>query len=390
MYPGNFILAEFATWHFRSTLQICGNLMVFCSWLDATSRVSVRFSEYSWCFLYQFFLGFGHLKRRACHVHATWTIPSPQSWLSFSPQQMSKNQSSWCHKFIGNICRFRPECISQPPLIIFNLFFHVVQLSEFLKEFFIHSKGKITSVLCLWAQWCETIKHQEMPSMRQTNQDQCWMFPGKSTATEPSQMEKTHFEWQHFKRGTITERCSAHTWRYISNISCMFKYIAGTNWNALSCIFCFFRCTFVNMTPPPNHLKEAYLRKCFQFVCLQDLHLCRFFSIHRCNCPRLSQFVLVCPRLSPFKRLVSHLLRRHISGQILDGVNVNLCVFVFAGVQPPVGRTSPQRTGWWCPCLPVRPEPGSSRPSWPVTCWWPTYCWSTCSSLSSSTWTRPS
>lgn len=74
---------------------------------------------------------------RSCHSNH----PSPQCWLGKCP--------SWSHKFIGNICRFRPECISQPPLIIFNLFFHVVQLSEFLlqivewKIFFFIQKEKL-------------------------------------------------------------------------------------------------------------------------------------------------------------------------------------------------------------------------------------------------------
>lgn len=34
--------------------------------------------------------------------------------------------------FVSLIIKIIPECISQPPVIIFNLFFHVVQLSEFL------------------------------------------------------------------------------------------------------------------------------------------------------------------------------------------------------------------------------------------------------------------
>lgn len=34
--------------------------------------------------------------------------------------------------------------------------------------------------------------------------------------------------------------------------------------------------------------------------------------------------------------------------------------------------------------LPVSLEPGSLPPSWPVTCWSPTSCWSTCSLLCSS------
>lgn len=161
---------------------------------------------------------------RACHVHAPPTIPSPQGWLSKCP--------SWCHKFMGNICRFRPERISQPPHHLQPVFSRGSVVRVFnpncgAKDFSLHSKGKITSVLCLWARWCETIKHPEMPSMRQTNQERMLTFPGKSAATEPSQMEKTHFEWQHFKRGPIAGRCAAHTPPYTPNIRRVFEYMAA-------------------------------------------------------------------------------------------------------------------------------------------------------------------
>lgn len=47
--------------------------------------------------------------------------------------QMNKKQFvSLIIKIYGGIPTIISECISQPPLIIFNLFFHVVQLSEFL------------------------------------------------------------------------------------------------------------------------------------------------------------------------------------------------------------------------------------------------------------------
>ncbi|XP_037339139.1 transient receptor potential cation channel subfamily M member 3 isoform X11 [Pungitius pungitius] len=66
--------------------------------------------------------------------------------------------------------------------------------------------------------------------------------------------------------------------------------------------------------------------------------------------------------------------------RLLDifGVNKYLGPYVMMiGKMPPVGRTSLQRTvGSW-PCLPVRPEPGLSQPSWRATYWWPTYSSST-------------
>lgn len=198
------------------------------------------------------FLGFSHLKRRACHVHAPPTIPSPQSWLSKCP--------SWCHKFMGNICRSRPECISPPPHHLQPVFSRGSVVRVFnpncgVKDFSLHSKGKITSVLCLWAQWCETIKHPEMPSMRQTNQERMLTFPGKSAATEPSQMEKTHFEWQHFKRGPIVYG-ALHTRRHILQTSAACLNI----WRlTLKCIFMhilLFQVHICEHAPPPTILKK--------------------------------------------------------------------------------------------------------------------------------------
>lgn len=158
-----------------------------------------------------------------------------------------------------NVSIFIPVCISWPPLIVFNLFFHVVQLSEFLnpncgEKDLIKRKRKITSVLCLWAVLCETIKLQEMLSMRQTNQEQ----NAECSLENPQQLNHPTWEKHTLNANNISNEqpllngALARTWRYISNISGMFKYIAGTHWNAFSCIFCFFRCIFVNMTLPQS------------------------------------------------------------------------------------------------------------------------------------------
>lgn len=147
-----------------------------------------------------------------------------------------------------------------------------------------------------------------MLSMRQTNQEQ----NAECSLENPQQLNHPTRKKHTLNANNISNKqpslngALAHPWRYILNISGMFKYIPGTNWNAFSCIFCFFRCTFVNMTPPPTivspptqSLKEAYLKiwkHCMlpMYVCLQDMCLCIFFGIRRCKCLFLFVFWLVC------------------------------------------------------------------------------------------------
>lgn len=80
------------------------------------------------------------------------------------------------------------------------------------------------------------------------------------------------------------------------------------------------------------------------------------------------------------------LIYLHQVFESLRAADLELTLVSLLGAQPPAGRTSPQRTVWWWRCRPVRPAPGSFRRSWPATCWWPTFCWSTFSSPSLSTY----
>lgn len=109
------------------------------------------------------------------------------------------------------------------------------------------------------------------------------------------------------------------------------------------------------------HLMLFYIMLCFLFV------LCLHVSL------------IICASTNFYWKYYSWWIQVYIFRQSHLTLTC-MCVCLFCdGVQPPVGRTSPQRTGWWWPCLLVRPVPGLSQPSWPATCWWPTYCWSTCS-----------
>lgn len=128
------------------------------------------------------------------------------------------------------------------------------------------------------------------------------------------------------------------------------------------------------------------------YVCLQDMCFCIFFGLRRCSCVWMSHVFLLflffhyliyflfffnCASLHVYECLLTHISRGD-SAPMTWLTRACVCVFVFrGGAQPPAGRTSPRRTAWWCPCLPVRPAPGSSQPSWPAICSWPTYCWST-------------
>lgn len=177
---------------------------------------------------------------------------------------------------------------------------------------------------------------------------------------------------------------------------------------------------FLNMSP--NHynvhffqfFKEAWWQ-IMLLVCLQNMLLCLLFGIFRSAClfvclvahcavcfwtfylPFSLITVVLLLFLSYFYLVLYssvNVMRLHVflllfiyefliiqdGLQCLDEVTPVLtcmCVCLFCdGVQLPVGRTSLRRMGWW-PCLPVRPAPGLSQPSWPVICSWPTFCWST-------------
>lgn len=194
--------------------------------------------------------------------------------------------------------------------------------------------------------------------------------------------------------------------------------------NALCGVFIFQMHISEHEPPAPNHLKSPHLKKhketlCFLFVCKEYVVMLPVRHVPVLDC--LSCGVCVCVHstgfaLTPYCVLVpvsflffsffcmrfqiccspaNYLLRYYYT----RGVQVSPCgwpwinfgvsfcfVFFRGGSQPPAGRTSPQRTVWWWRCRPVRPAPGLCQLSWPAICWWPTYCSSTFSSLSSSTY----
>lgn len=189
----------------------------------------------------------------------------------------------------------------------------------------------------------------------------CWTFPGKSATTEPSHMGKNTLWtlptfWISSHRWTVLWR---HTWRYISNIGGMFKYIAGTNWSAFPCIFCFFRVHICEHDPSPNHspptpptqsLKEAYLKKKWKhcmlpmYVCLQDMCFCIFFGLRRCSCVWMSHVFLLflffhyliyflfffnCASLHVYECLLTHISRGD-SAPMTWLTRVCVCVSLFS------------------------------------------------------------
>ena len=126
---------------------------------------------------------------------------------------------------------------------------------------------------------------------------------------------------------------------------------------------------------------QSVYSMCFSVVCL--FHLLWFYLhillLVYCIFHLRSVSACHCNSLQPYKFDGNiHNVFTCLSADIVNLLLTFMCVYLFrGGVQPPVGRTSPQRMGWWWPCLPVRPAPGLSQPSWPATCWWPTSCWLT-------------
>lgn len=166
--------------------------------------------------------------------------------------------------------------------------------------------------------------------------------------------------------------------------SCLFAKYAVMHfvWYIRSaCLFVCHCCCLVNRCTVCASMFYVYFI-CFDFIYVFLLFVYCIFhlrSVSACH----------CNSLQPYKFDGNiHNVFTSLSADIVNLVLTCMCVYLFrAGVQPPVGRTSPQRMGWWWPCLPVRPVPGLSQPSWPATCWWPTSCWLTYSQLCSSTYT---
>lgn len=225
-------------------------------------------------------------------------------------------------------------------------------------------------------------------------------------------------------RPSLNSAVAHITRQYISNMACMFKYIGDTQvyWvmmNALCGVF-IFQMHISEHEPQTilslhtwRSIRKLYasclfaksMSSCFLFlrpliVCLVTkrhgvyvcVHFIWFMLTPYCVLAFVSLFFFIlhafqiCCSLANFCwNIVHEGLQVSLRGWLWINFGVSFCFFR-GGAKPPVGRTSQQRTVWWWRCRPVRPAPGLSRLSWLAICWLPTYCWSTFSSLSLSTY----